>query len=57
MLGNFRKKIYVSNEQRDAYPRRLSLEEQGMFVLGYYHQTRKRYEKESEGGLRYGRSD
>lgn len=48
MLGELQEKIYVSNEQRDAYPRRLSLEEQGMFVLGYYHQTRKRYEKKAK---------
>ena len=48
MLGELQEKIYVSDEQRDAYPRRLSLEEQGMFVLGYYHQTRKRYEKKAK---------
>lgn len=28
-----------------AFPKRLDLEEQGDFILGYYHQTRKRYEK------------
>lgn len=32
----------------NAYPRRLSLEDQGMFILGYYHQTQKRYEKKEE---------
>lgn len=31
-----------------AYPKRLSLEEQGMFILGYYHQTQKRYEKKAK---------
>ena len=31
-----------------AYPRRLSLEDQGMFILGYYHQTQKRYEKKED---------
>lgn len=30
------------------YPKRLSLEEQGVFILGYYHQTEKFYEKKSE---------
>ena len=27
------------------YPKRLSLEQQGKFILGYYHQQQKRYEK------------
>ncbi len=31
-----------------AYPRRLTLPEQGSFHLGYYHQTQKRYEKKEE---------
>ena len=30
------------------FPARLSLEEQGMFILGYYHQTQKRYEKKED---------
>lgn len=30
------------------YPRRLSLEEQGKFILGYYHQMQKKYEKREE---------
>ena len=29
-------------------PRQLSLEEQAVFMLGYYHQTQKRYEKKQE---------
>lgn len=29
-------------------PSRLSLEEQGKFMLGYYHQTQKRYEKKED---------
>lgn len=32
----------------EEYPRRLSLEEQGRFMLGYYHQVQKRYEKKEE---------
>ncbi|WP_461877702.1 type I-C CRISPR-associated protein Cas8c/Csd1 [Fusicatenibacter sp.] len=29
-------------------PKQLSLEEQGKFILGYYHQTQKKYEKREE---------
>ena len=28
-----------------GFPKRLSLEEQGMFAIGYYHQKQKKYEK------------
>ena len=35
-------------EKLDEYPRRLSLEEQGKFILGYYHQMQKKYEKKGE---------
>lgn len=31
-----------------AYPKRLSLEEQGMFILGYYHQTQKGFKNETK---------
>ena len=30
------------------FPARLSLEEQGKFILGYYHQVQKKYEKREE---------
>lgn len=40
--------IEVENDQPAAFPRRLSLEEQGMFILGYYHQVQKRFEKKEE---------
>ena len=40
--------IAVNDERPVAFPRRLSLEEQGMFILGYYHQVQKRYEKKEE---------
>lgn len=30
------------------FPKRLTLEEQGQFILGYYHQVQKRYEKKEE---------
>lgn len=32
----------------EEYPKRLSLEDQGKFILGYYHQTQKKYEKKTE---------
>lgn len=48
LLGNLQEKIFVSDEEMQAYPKRLSLEEQGMFILGYYHQTQKRYEKKEK---------
>ncbi len=32
----------------EEYPKRLSLEEQGKFILGYYHQMQKKYEKREE---------
>lgn len=32
-------------EKLVLFPRSLSLEEQGKFMLGYYHQTQKKYEK------------
>ena len=31
----------------DTFPAHLSLQEQGSFVLGYYHQTQKRFEKKT----------
>lgn len=32
----------------DEYPKRLSLEEQGQFILGYYHQVQRKYQKKEE---------
>jgi len=32
------------------FPARLSQEEQGAFIIGYYHQTQKRYQKKEQGG-------
>ena len=31
----------------NAFPEHLSLQEQGAFILGYYHQTQKRFEKKT----------
>lgn len=35
-------------DKLDTYPKRLSLEEQGKFILGYYHQMQKKYENREE---------
>ena len=48
ILGELQEKIAVSDDGLLALPRRLSLDEQGMFILGYYHQTQKRYEKKKK---------
>ena len=40
-------KIELS-EKMQGFPSRFSLEEQGKFMLGYYHQVQKRYEKKEE---------
>ena len=48
------KKIYFENLLTELtgkiteFPKSLTLEEQGRFILGYYHQTQKRYEKKEE---------
>ena len=41
ILTELQGKIEVKEGQSIAFPRRLSLEEQGMFILGYYHQVHK----------------
>lgn len=48
ILLELQDKVFVSDGQGLAYPKRLSLEDQGMFILGYYHQTQKRYEKKAK---------
>lgn len=48
MLGDLQDNIAVGEEGQPALPKRLSLEDQGMFILGYYHQTQKRYEKKAK---------
>lgn len=48
LLGSLQDKLEVMGDQRTACPRRLSLEEQGMFVLGYYHQRQKQFEKKQK---------
>ena len=40
------------SESVGAFPSRLSLNEQGMFILGYYHQRQKFYEKKEGGEVR-----
>ncbi len=36
------------NAEEDPYPARLTLEEQGLFILGYYHQKQARYTKKTD---------
>ena len=38
----------IENMIRSEYPLRLSLYDQGIFQLGYYHQTQKRYQKKED---------
>ena len=45
LIGELMNKLEVDN---NAMPARLSLPEQGEFVLGYYHQVQKRFEKKEE---------
>ena len=48
ILGDLQERMIssaVSGEEIPMYPKRLTLEEQGCFILGYYHQMQKRYEK------------
>lgn len=47
MLGELQGRIEIEDGQ-EVYPSHLTLEEQGKFILGYYHQTQKRYEKKEE---------
>ena len=35
-------------KMNSEYPKRLNLNDQGVFQLGYYHQTQKRYTKEDK---------
>lgn len=38
----------LANRLGDGFPAHLSLQEQGSFILGYYHQTQKRFEKKND---------
>ena len=53
LVGNaiYFEKILTSLQAKlpaEGLPQRLTLEQQGKFILGYYHQTQKRYEKKGE---------
>ena len=37
----------LTDRMGDGFPAHLSLQEQGSFILGYYHQTQKRFEKKT----------
>ena len=38
----------LMNRMNEPYPARLSLQDQGIFQLGYYHQYQKRYQKKED---------
>ncbi len=38
----------IMGKLEGSFPARLSLEEQGKFILGYYHQVQKKYEKRED---------
>lgn len=38
----------LESRMQNEYPRRLNLYDQGIFQIGYYHQTQKRFTKEEE---------
>lgn len=48
------KQVYWSKQvgelasKLNSFPQSLSLNDQGAFILGYYHQTQKRYEKKED---------
>lgn len=44
----FERRIQGLCDQLQGFPKRLGLAEQGDFILGYYHQTQKRFEKKNE---------
>ena len=44
----YEKQLTILMGKLEEYPKRLSLEQQGQFILGYYHQVQKRYEKGEE---------
>lgn len=46
LLGELQDKLDAEGKQ--GIPRRMNLEEQGLFILGYYHQTQRRYEKKAK---------
>lgn len=42
------KQLSEQLQKIDAFPARLTLDQQGAFILGYYHQQQKRYEKKED---------
>ena len=46
--NNMDKKIREVINDLDGFPKQLSLEDQGIFILGYYHQKQANYESKSE---------
>ncbi|NMA24764.1 MAG: type I-C CRISPR-associated protein Cas8c/Csd1, partial [Clostridiales bacterium] len=48
MQSYWSKQIGDLTVKLDGFPYNLSLHDQGAFILGYYHQTQKRYEKKED---------
>ncbi len=44
-ITNLEEKITMDSQ---PIPARMNLQDQGLFILGYYHQTQKRYTKKGE---------
>lgn len=47
LMTELMNKISISGDDI-GFPRNLSLEDQGKFILGYYHQIQKKYEKRED---------
>ena len=45
---NYETEIAKLLTKLNGFPKKLNLEEQGKFILGYYHQTQKKYEKKED---------
>jgi len=48
MLIYWSKQLSELAQKLDGFPQSLALNEQGAFILGYYHQTQKRFEKRED---------
>lgn len=48
LKGYYENQIVELMAEINEYPKRLTLDEQGEFILGYYHQVQKRFTKKEE---------
>lgn len=56
-LGEIQGMIPISDDGSMALPKRLDLEGQGKFILGYYHQAQKLFEKKTKEDMQDGRDN